>query len=101
MIVEKNPKQLKFDFALLTRRAVKALIKCELQVEISLPTVGVYLRSWGMSAQHPARRAIEQDDERVRKCKQEEYPAIAERAKVENAVIYRSDETAVKHDPIG
>ena len=98
LIIEKNPKQLKFDFALWTRRAVKALIKRELQIEVSLPTVGVYLRSWGMSAQRPARRAIEQDDERVRKWKQEEYPAIAERAKVENAVIYWSDETAVKHD---
>ena len=67
LIIEKNPKQLKFDFALWTRRAVKALIKRELQIEVSLPTVGVYLRSWGMSAQRPARRAIEQDDERVRK----------------------------------
>ncbi len=66
MIIDKNPKQLKFDFALWTRRAVRALIKREFQIDLSLPTVGVYLRSWGMSAQRPARRAIEQDDERVR-----------------------------------
>lgn len=98
MIVEKNPKQLKFDFALWTRRAVRALIKREFQKDISLSTVGVYLRSWGMSVQRPSRQAIEQDDERVCKWKQEEYPAIAQRAKAENALIYWSDETAVKHD---
>ena len=98
MIIDKNPKQLKFDFALWTRRALRALIKREFQIELSLPTVGVYLRSWGMSAQRPARRAIEQDDERVRQWKQEQYPAIARRAKAENAVIYWGDETAVKHD---
>lgn len=98
MIIERNPGQLKFDFALWTRRAVRALIKRELDVEISPATVGVYLRSWGMSVQRPARRAIEQDDARALAWKQAEYPAIAERAKVENAVIYWGDETAVKHD---
>ena len=87
MIIERNPGQLKFDFALWTRRAVRALIKRELDVEISPATVGVYLRSWGMSVQRPARRAIEQDDARALAWKQAEYPAIAERAKVENAVI--------------
>ena len=98
MIIDKNPKQLKFDFALWTRRAVKALIKREFQIDISLTTVGVYLRSWGMSAQRPARRAIEQGDERVRLWKQKQYPAIAQRAKAENAVIYWGEETVVKHD---
>ena len=66
LLIEKNPKQLKFDFALWTRRAVKALIKRECQVELSLSTVGVYLRSWGMSVQRPALRAIEQDEQRVK-----------------------------------
>ena len=30
--------------------------------------------------------------------KLEEYPAIAKRAKAENAIIYWADETAVRHD---
>lgn len=74
MIIDKNPKQLKFDFALWTRRAVQVLIKRECKVEMSLSTVGVYLRSWGMSVQRPALRAIEQDEERVKQCKETEYP---------------------------
>lgn len=98
LIIEKNPKQLKFDFALWTRRAVKALIKRECKVDLSLSTVGVYLRSWGMSVQRPALRAIEQDEDRVKQWKETEYPAIALRAKKENAIIYWADETAVKHD---
>ena len=89
----KNPKQLKFDFALWTRRAVQALIMREFQVELSMSAVGVYLRSWGLTVQRPAKRAIEQDDERVRKWKIEEYPAIAKRAKVENAIIFGGDES--------
>lgn len=39
----------------------------EYQVELSMSAVGVYLRSWGLTVQRPAKRAIEQDDERVRK----------------------------------
>ncbi len=94
LIIEKNPKQLKFDFALWTRRAIKR----ECKVDLSLSTVGVYLRSWGMSVQRPALRAIEQDEDRVKQWKETEYPAIALRAKKENAIIYWADETAVKHD---
>ena len=72
-ILDKQPKQMKFDFALWTRRAVKALIKREFGVDLSISTVGVYLRSWGFSSQRPM-------------------------PKTENAVIYWADETAVKHD---
>ena len=98
LIIEKNPKQLKFDFALWTRRAVRALIKRKFGIDLSLSRVGVYLRSWGMTVQRPALRAIEQDSERVKKWKQHDYPEIATRAALENAVIYWSDETAVKHE---
>lgn len=98
LIIDKNPQQLKFNFALWTRRAVKALIKRQYQIELSLHTVGVYLRSWGLSVQRPARRAIERNDQRVLQWKSEQYPEIAKRAKLEGAVIYWADETAVKHD---
>ena len=67
-------------------------------MDLSLSTVGVYLRSWSLSVQCPALRAIEQDEERVKQWKEAEYPAIALRAKKENAIIYWADETAVKHD---
>lgn len=69
-ILDKQPKQMKFDFALWTRRAVKALIKREFGVDLSISTVGVYLRSWGFSSQRPMRRAIEQNPEAVKHWKE-------------------------------
>lgn len=79
--------QLKLDFALWTRRAVKAHIKLECQVDLSLSTVGVYLRSWGMSAQRLALRVIEGDEQRVKQWKETEYSASALRAKKETLSI--------------
>lgn len=87
LIIEKNPMQLKLDFALWTRRAVKALIKLECQVDLPLSTVGVYLRSWGMSAQRLALRVIEGDEQRVKQWKETEYSASALRAKKETLSI--------------
>lgn len=97
-VITENPKQMKFDFALWTRRAVKALIRNKFNIDLSISSVGVYLRSWGLTPQRPMRRAIEQNDEAVKQWKQEQYPEIARRAREENAVIYWSDETAIKHD---
>ena len=48
MIIDLMPDQLKLDFALWTRRAVKGLINRELGVKIAINTVGNYLRSWGL-----------------------------------------------------
>lgn len=53
-VIDKQPKQLKFDFALWTRRAVRALIKRLYNIELSLSRVGVYLRSWVLSVQRPS-----------------------------------------------
>lgn len=81
--------QLKLVFALWTRRAVKALIKLECQVDLSLSTVGVYLRSWGMSAQRLAFRGVEQDEQRVKQWKETEYSAITLRAKKKDHLLCR------------
>ena len=69
---------------------VKALIKRQYQIELSLHTVDVCLRSWWLIVQYPARRVLQ--------WKSEQYPEIAKRAKLEGAVIYWADETAVEHD---
>ncbi len=47
------------------------------------------------SPQKPIRRAYEQRPEAVRQWLDEEYPAIAKRAREEGAEIHWSDETAV------
>lgn len=45
------PDQLRLPFYLWTRQAVAALIKRECGAELSLTTVGRYLKAWGMTAQ--------------------------------------------------
>jgi transposase len=97
-IVGKDPRQLRFEFALWTREIVRDLIAERYGVEMTLQGVGVLLRRLGLSAQRPLVRAYEQDPERVRRFKEEEYPAIARRAKKLGATIFFGDEAGIRSD---
>jgi transposase len=66
LIARGCPDQFGLSFALWTRQAVRALIARETGVWLTLPVVGRYLRAWGFTAQRPARRATERQDEAVR-----------------------------------
>src|SRR4051812_27995713 len=66
LIARGCPDRYGLSFALWTRQAVRALIARETGVWLTLPVVGRYLRSWGFTAQRPARRATERRDEAVR-----------------------------------
>ena len=95
LICDKRPEQLKMDFALWTRAAVMLLIERECAIKLSVRAVGNYLRRWGFTPQKPIRRAYEQRPEAVKKWLDEEYPAIAKRAKSEGGEIHWGDETAL------
>jgi len=97
-ICDKTPDQLKLAFALWTRRAVQLLIEDSFGVHVAIRTVGEYLKRWGFTPQKPARVAYEQRPAEVRRWLDEEYPAIAARAKEENAEIHWGDETGVRSD---
>lgn len=97
MIVDKMPEQLKMDFALWTRQAVKELVEREFGVILARTTMGDYLRKWGFTPQKPKKMAYEQCPKEVKKWLDEEYPAIKEQAKQEQAEIYWGDETGVKN----
>ncbi|WP_313382091.1 IS630 family transposase [Proteiniphilum saccharofermentans] len=97
MITDKMPDQLKLDFALWTRKAVKELIEKEFGIIMSISTVGVYLRKWGFTPQKPKKQAYEQCSRKVQKWLDEEYPAIKDEAEKEGAEIFWGDETGVKN----
>lgn len=97
MIVDKMPDQLKLDFALWTRKAVKELVERELGVVLAVNTMGDYLRKWGFTPQKPKKRAYEQCPKKVQEWLEEEYPAIKRQAKEEGAEIHWGDETGVKN----
>ena len=91
------PDQLKLNFALWTRKAVKEFVDRELQITIAETTMGDYLRKWGFTPQKPKKQAYEQCPKAVQKWLNEDYPLIKERAEKENAEIYWGDETGVKN----
>ena len=98
MIVDKMPDQLKLDYALWTRKAVKELVEREFGVVLAINTMGDYLRKWGFTPQKPKKMAYEQCPKKVQKWLDEEYPAIQKRAKEENAEIHWGDETGVRNN---
>ncbi len=97
-ITDKTPQQMKLEFALWTRRAVRGLILEKFGISLTLKGVGDYLKRFGMTSQRPMIRAYEQDPQKVQAWLDEEYPEIQRRAKAEGAIIYWGDETAVKPD---
>jgi transposase len=98
LICDKSPDQYKLDFALWTRKAVQGLIHQRFKIVMPVRTVGDYLKRWGFTPQKPAKRAYEQQPAAVKKWLDEEYPVIAQKAKVEQADIYWGDETGVRND---
>jgi transposase len=95
-IIDKHPDQLKLDFALWTRGAVRLLIKQECGFEMPIRTVGEYLKRWGFTPQKPVKFAYERSTEKVREWLTDTYPKISSRAKSESADIYWGDETGLR-----
>lgn len=98
MITASCPDQLRLPFALWTRGAVCALVKRRFRVEMSVWTAGRYLGAWGLTPQKPLRRAYERDPVAVKRWLEEEYPAIASRAKAGKAEIHWGDQMGLRSD---
>lgn len=98
LIVGRCPDQLRLPFALWTREAVQQLIRERCGLQLSVWTVGRYLKRWGLTPQKPRRRAFEQDPEAVRRWLAEEYPAIQRLAKQQGAAIHWGDGMGLRSD---
>ena len=96
-IIDKTPDQLKLSFCLWTRQAICDYIKRKYGVTLTVRSISNYLKAWGLTCQRPTKRAISQDDVRVRDFMEKDYPKIAKRAKQEKAVIYWGDETGISN----
>ena len=98
-LIDTNPQQLKFKFALWTREAVQTLIKYELDIDMPISTVGDYLAKWQFTSKKPIKRAYERKDSVTKTWLENEYPKIKKEAKTENADIWWADETACQSLP--
>ena len=97
-VMDHYPEQLKLPFFLWTREAVALLIKRRFGVQLSVWTVGRYLKRWGFTPQKPARRAWEQNPAQVRQWLEKEYPSIRRQAQKDQAQIYWGDEMGLRSD---
>jgi transposase len=95
-IIDRRPEQLKMDFALWTREAVRQLIFQICNIDMPIRTVGGYLRRWGFTPQKPVKFAYERRPEKVKEWLEQTFPEIRERAKNEKAEIYWGDETGLR-----
>lgn len=98
LVVGRDPRQLEFEFALWTRQMVRELIKREFGVDYTPEAVGNILHDLGLSPQRPLTRAYQQDPERVRRWKEEEYPGIRKAAKAAGGTILFCDEAGIRTD---
>jgi len=100
LIADKTPDQLKMPYALWTRTAVAQLIEQRFGVVLAVRTMGLYLKRWGFTPQKLMKKAYEQSPAAVRRWLQEQYPAIAARAKAEGAEIHWGDESGLRSDDV-
>jgi transposase len=97
-VVGKSPLQFRFEFALWTREMIRLLLREQFQLKLSLASVGRLLKQLGLTCQRPIFRATEQDPQRVRQWREQDYPTIREEARLCGAEIYFGDEAGVRSD---
>lgn len=97
-VIDHHPEQLKLPYYLWTRDAVAELIRRRYGINLSVWTIGRYLRHWGFTPQKPVRRAFEQNPEAVKNWMEKEYPAIRKKARREKAEIHWCDEMGLRSD---
>jgi transposase len=97
-IMDKTPDQLRLPFVLWTREAVGQWIEKRFGIQLSVWTVGRYLRAWDLTPQKPLRRAYEQDPKAVDRWLKQTYPTIRTRAKRCKALIYWADQMGMRSD---
>jgi transposase len=98
LLIDKTPDQLKLSFALWTREAVRLVINQRYRIDLPVRTVSEYLKRWGFTPQKPAKRAYEQDPQKITHWLENDYPDIAARAKREKAEIHWGDETGIQNN---
>jgi transposase len=100
LIADKTPDQLKMPYALWSRAAVAELIEQRFGLKLKVRTMGMYLQRWCFTPQKPMRKAYEQSPAAVKKWLDEDYPALAQRARAEGAEIHWGDESGLRSDDV-
>lgn len=97
-IVQKNPLQLRFEFALWTREMIQKIIRDKFGIRMGLSSVSRLLKQLGLSCQRPIFKAWQQNEQQVNNWLKKAFPKLKKRAKIEKADIYFADEAGVRSD---
>lgn len=97
-VTSKNPLQLKFPFALWTRKMIQTLLWRKYRIRLSLSSIGRLLAQLGLTCQRPLVKALQQNPSLVEQWLKKEYPRIRLQAKREKAQIFFEDESGVRSD---
>ena len=97
-VIGKHPDQLRLPGLLWTRDLVRLLILRRFGISLSRWTIGRCLKSWGLTPQKPAKRALEQNPAQIKYWLENKYPAIQQQAIAEGAKIWWGDETGLRSD---
>ena len=97
-VATKDPRQVKFPFALWTSMMVAELIWRQFHIRLSRASVCRLMNQLGLSPQKPLWRAFQKDPERVEKWVKEEYPRILALAQKQKADIFFGDEAGIRSD---
>ena len=98
LVTQKNPQQLKFEYALWTREMIQKVIRDKFQIKLSLPSIGRLLAQLGFTCQKPLYKAIQKNESLVKEWLKKVFPQIKRRAGVEGADIYFGDAAHIRSD---
>lgn len=98
IIIQGNPQQYRFSFALWTLGLIQKLIYMKLGIKLSTASVWRLMKQLGLTCQRPLFRAYQQDKKAVDNWLRFTYPKIRVLAKKAKADIYFGDEAGIRSD---
>lgn len=79
---------------------LRVLLRRQFHVTLSRTGLWEFLRREGLSPQRPLKRALERDEEAIRRWLRTEYPRIRAEARKIRAILYFGDESGVRTDHV-
>jgi transposase len=95
---DSTPNQYCFEFGLWTLGLIGEVVRRELGLSLSKPTLRKIMAQLGFTPQRPLHRAYEQDPVLVRRWLATDLPVLRQRAKSKGARIFFADEASMRGD---